>query len=202
MKLYYSPGACSLSPHIVAREAGVDLRLVRVDFKTHETEHGDDYYAINPHGYVPLLELADGTRLREGPVISQFLADQVPDRKLAPPAGTMGRVRLQEWLTYTGTELHKQFYWLFHPAPADTQQAQREKLAKGLVQLEQHLASSAYLLGTQFTAADAYAFTVLSWCSHVSIDLQPYSRLRAYLARVADRPKVQEALHAKGLLKH
>ena len=136
MKLYYSPGACSLSPHIVAREAGVDLQLVRVDLKTHETEHGDDYYAINPHGYVPLLELADGTRLREGPVISQFLADQVPDRKLVPPAGTMGRVRLQEWLTYIGTELHKQFYWLFHPAPAETQQAQREKIAKGLAQLE------------------------------------------------------------------
>ena len=113
-----------------------DLQLVRVDLKTHETEHGDDYYAINPHGYVPLLELADGTRLREGPVIAQFLADQVPDRKLAPPAGTMGRLRLQEWLTYIGTELHKQFYWLFHPAPAETQQAQREKLAKGLVQLE------------------------------------------------------------------
>jgi len=113
----------------------------------------------------------------------------------------MGRVRLQEWLTYIGTELHKQFYWLFHPAPAETQQAQREKLAKGLVQLEQHLASSAYLLGAQFTAADAYAFTVVSWCSHVSIDLQPYPRLRAYLARVADRPKVQEALHAEGLLK-
>jgi glutathione S-transferase len=166
-----------------------------------ETEHGDDYYAINPRGYVPQLELADGTLLREGPVIVQFLADQVPDRKLAPPAGTMGRLRLQEWLTYIGTELHKQFYWLFHPAPPRLNRRSGTELAKGLAQLEQHLASSAYLLGAQFTAADAYAFTVVSWCSHVSIDLQPYPRLRAYLARVADRPKVQEALHAEGLLK-
>ena len=165
-----------------------------------DPEHSDDYYASNPRGYVPLLQLADGMLLREGPVIAQFLADQVPDRKLAPPAGTMGRLSLQKWLTYIGTELHKQFYWLFHPAPAETQQAHREKIAKGLAQLEQHLASSAYLLGAKFTAADAYAFTVVIWCSHVSIDLQPYPRLRAYLARVADRSKVQEALHAEGLL--
>lgn len=201
MKLYYSPGACSLSPHVVAREAGLDLQLIKVDLATHKTEHGDDYYAINPHGYVPLLELADGTRLREGSVIVQFLADLAPDRKLAPAAG-MARLRLQEWLTYIGTELHKQFHWLFHPAPAETRQAQRQKIGKGLAQLEQHLASSAYLLGEQFTVADAYAFTVMSWCKHVSIDLQPYPRLRAYLARVADRPAVQEALRAEGLIEH
>ena len=173
-----------------------------MDLKTHKTEHGADYYDINPRGYVPLLELADGTLLREGPAIVQFLADQVPDRKLAPPAGTMERVRLQEWLTYIGTELHKQFYWLFHPAPAETEKAQREKIAKGLAQIEQHLASSAYLLGAQFTVADAYAFTIVNWCSFVNIDLQPYPRLRAYLARVADRPKVQEALRVEGLLKN
>lgn len=200
MKLYYSPGTCSLSPHIVAREAGLDLQLVRVDLATHKTEHGDDYYAINPRGYVPLLELADGTRLREGPVIVQFLADQVPDRKLVP-SDRMERLRLQEWLTYIGTELHKQFYWLFHPAPAEIQRAQRQKIGKRLAEIEQHLASSTYLLGAQFTVADAYAFAVISWCSHVSIDLQPYPRLRAYLARVADRPNVQEALRVEGLVK-
>jgi glutathione S-transferase len=148
-----------------------------------------------------LLELPDGTLLREGAVIVQFLADQVPDRKLAPSDG-MRRLRLQEWLTYIATELHKQFYWLFHPAPAETQQAQRRRIANGLAQLEIHVASSNYLLGAEFTVADAYAFTVLSWCSHVNIDLQPYSRLRAYLARVADRPKVQEALRAEGLVKN
>jgi glutathione S-transferase len=185
----------------VAREAGFDLQLIKVDLATHKTEHGDDYYAINPRGYVPLLELADGSLLREGPVIVQFLADQAPERKLAPADG-MARLRLQEWLTYIGTELHKQFYWLFHPAPAETQQAQRQKIGKALAQLEQHLASSTYLLGAQFTVADAYAFTVMSWCKHVGIDLQPYPRLRAYLARVADRPAVQEALRAEGLVKN
>ena len=132
----------------------------------------------------------------------QYLADQVPDRRLAPPAGTMARVQLQEWLNYIGTELHKQFYWLFHPAPAETQQAQRQKIATVLAQLEIHLSSSAYLLGAQFTVADAYAFTVVRWCNFVNIDLQPYPRLRAYLARVADRPKVQEALRAEGLLEN
>ncbi len=200
MKLYYSPGTCSLSPHIVAREAGFNPQLIKVDLATHKTEHGDDYHAVNPRGQVPLLELADGTRLREGPVIVQYLADQVPDRNLAP-AGGMARLRLQEWLAYISTELHKQFYWLFHPAPAETQQAQRHKIGKSLAQFEQHLASSTYLLGAQFTVADAYAFTVIGWCKHVGIDLQPYPKLCAYLTRVADRPKVQEALRAEGLLK-
>jgi glutathione S-transferase len=132
MKLYYSPGVCSLSPHIVAREADIQLDLVKVDLKTHKTVDGADYYGINPRGHVPALELDNGTLLREGAAIVQFLADRAPASRLAPPPGTFERVQLQEWLSYIGTELHKQFYWLFHPAPEETRQAQRAKIAKAL----------------------------------------------------------------------
>ena len=199
MKLYYSPGACSLSPHIVAREAGIALDLVKVDLQTHKTADGADYYRINPRGHVPALELEHGTLLREGVAIVQFLADRAPSARLAPPPGTFERVQLQEWLSYIGTELHKQFHWLFHPAPEETRQAQRAKLAKAFEQLDQRLAQNDYLLGKQFSVADAYAFTVVNWCSMVKIDLAPYPNVQRFMARVKDRPKVQEALKAEGL---
>lgn len=199
MKLYYSPGACSLSPHIVAREAGIPLDLVKVDLQTHKTADGADYYRINPRGHVPALELENGTLLREGAAIVQFLADRAPAARLAPPPGTFERVQLQEWLSYIATELHKQFYWLFHPAPEETRQAQRAKLAKAFEQLDQRLVRNSYLLGSQFSVADAYAFTVVNWCSMVKIDLAPYPNVQRFIARVQDRPKVQEALKAEGL---
>ncbi|MBI3897109.1 MAG: glutathione transferase GstA [Gammaproteobacteria bacterium] len=202
MKLYYTPGVCSLSPHIVAREAGIPLDLIKVDIKTHKTEAGEDYYAINPRGYVPVLELEDGTRMREGAVLVQFLADKAPTTGLLPPAGSVERLQVQEWLTYIGTELHKQFYWLFHSGPDDVQKAQRAKIAKGLAELDAHFATRQYLMGDRFTVADAYAFTIVSWCNWSDIDLTPYPHLGAFLARVAARPKVQEALRAEGLLKN
>ncbi len=202
MKLYYSPGACSLSPHIVAREAGVALDLAKVDLKTHKTEDGKDYYAINPRGYVPALQLDDGTLLREGPAIVQFLADKAPATGLAPAAGTMDRVHVQEWLTFIGTELHKSFAWLFHPnSPEETKKIAREKIATRFSELDKHLGARPYLMGDRFTVADAYAFTVVNWANFVKIDLAPYPNLSAYMKRVASRPKVQEALKAEGLLK-
>ena len=201
MKLYYSPGVCSLSPHIVAREAGISLDLVKVDLKTHKTADGGDYYRINPRGHVPALELDNGTLLREGSAIVQFLADRAPAARLAPAPGTFERVQLQEWLSYISTELHKQFYWLFHPAPEETRQAQRAKIAKALEQLDERLSQGDYLMGIRFSVADAYAFTVVNWCSMVKIDLAPYPRVQRFMARVSDRPKVQEALRAEGLVK-
>lgn len=202
MKLYYSPGACSLSPHIVAREAGLPIELVKVDLKAHRTEDGRDYYRINPRGYVPALELDDGTLLREGPAIVQYLADQVPDAGLAPPAGTLERVRLQEWLTYIGTEVHKMFGWLFNPkAPDDAKTIVREKIASRFADIDQHLAGNAYLMGARMSVADAYLFVTLNWARLFKIDLAPYPHLAAYHARVGQRPKVQEALRAEGLVK-
>ena len=202
MKLYYSPGACSLSPHIVSREAGIPVELVKVDLKAHKTADGKDYYAINPRGYVPALELDDGTLLREGPALVQFLADQAPATGLAPAAGTMERVHLQEWLTFIGTELHKTFSWLFNPnAPEEAKNIARDKIAARLADVDGHLASRPYLLGEHFTVADAYAFVVINWSGRMGIDLKPFPRVSAFLARVAARPKVREALIAEGLLK-
>lgn len=202
MKLYYSPGACSLSPHIVAREAAIPLTLAKVDTNTHVTEDGRDFYQINPRGYVPALELDDGTLVREGPAIVQYLADLAPQTQLAPASGSLERVRVQEWLTFIGTELHKQFYWLFHPAPDETRAAQREKVLKGLGELDRSLEKRRFLTGDRFTVADAYAFTVVNWCNFVDIDLKPYRNLHAFMARVSERPKVREALKAEGLLKN
>lgn len=202
MKLYYSPGACSLSPNIVAREAAIPLTLVKVDTDTHVTEDGRDFYKINPLGYVPVLELDDGALVREGPAIVQYLADLAPKSQLAPAPGSLERVRVQEWLTFIGTELHKQFYWLFHPAPDETRVAQREKVIKGLGELDRALEKRPFLTGERFTVADAYAFTVVNWCNFVDIDLKPFRSLHAFMARVAERPKVREALKAEGLSKN
>jgi glutathione S-transferase len=204
MKLYYAPGACSLSPHIVAREAGIPLELERVDIKAspHRTASGVDYAHINPKGYVPALELDDGSLLTEGVAIVQFLADQAPASGLAPPAGAIERYRLQEWLSFIGSELHKMFSpWLFHPEYGDqAQEVAREKIRQRFAYVDRHVAGSTFLLGERFTVADAYCFTIVNWSRLMRIDLAPYPNLKAYMERIAARPKVQEALRAEGLL--
>lgn len=200
MKLYYSPGACSLSPHIVLREAGLAFEPVLASTKTHALTDGTDYYGINPLGYVPMLELDDGTRLREGPAIVQYIADQVPTKNLAPANGTLPRYRLQEWLTFIGTELHKQFGPLFVAAmPEEAKQLFRDKLAKRFEWLEGQLEGKEYLTGEHFSVADAYLFTVGRWAQGMKVPTGPV--FQAYMARVQARPAVQEALRTEGLVK-
>lgn len=200
MKLYYSPGACSLSPHIVSREAGIPLELEQVDLREKKTKSGKDFSTINPKGYVPVLEIDAGQRLTEGPVIMQYLADQKPGSGLVPPAGTVDRYRVQEWLNFITAELHKTFGPLFRPTtPEEYKASSKENLGKRFDWLEQELAGKQYLMGDKFTVPDAYLFTVLSWTSHLGIDLGKWPNLKAYVARVGARPKVQEALKAEGL---
>ncbi|NVJ00065.1 glutathione transferase GstA [Myxococcus sp. AM009] len=202
MKLFYSPGACSLSPHIILREGGFSFTTEKVDIRAKKTAAGEDFVTINPKGYVPALQLDDGSLLTEGPAIVQFLADQVPDKKLAPANGTLERYRLQEMLNFISTEIHKGFSPLFNPAfPDEGKRLTRERLALRLGVLEAVVAKQPYLLGDQFTVADAYLFTTLNWVGHTKVDLEPFPALRAYHARVADRPAVQEALKAEGLAK-
>jgi glutathione S-transferase len=201
MKLYYSPGACSLSPHIVMREAGIPVQLVKVDGQTKKTEDGTDFRTINSKGYVPTLELPDGQRLTEGAVIVQYLADQVPARGLAPANGTIERYRLQEWLNFISTELHKQFSPLFDPACESTVRARQiEKIGGRFDWVSKQLGARDCLMGSTFTAADAYFYTVLVWTRQVGIDLVKWPVLTAYKARVEQRPQVREALQAEGLL--
>ncbi len=202
MKLYYSPGACSLSPHIVLRESGLPFTPVLASTKTHQLADGTDYYTINPKGYVPLLELDNGERLSEGPAIVQYIADQVPDKKLAPPAGTMARYRLMEWLNFTTSELHKSFSPLFNKDfPEDGKAIYRKKISDRLAWVDGQLAGKQYLMGDTFTVADAYLFTVAGWGQYVGVDIKPLANLSAYVARVAARPAVQEAMKVEGLLK-
>ena len=202
MKLYYSPGACSLSPHIVLREAGLPFTPVLASTKTHQLADGTDYYTINPKGYVPLLELNDGQRLSEGPAIVQYIADQVPAKKLAPPAGTMARYRLMEWLNFTTSELHKGFSPLFNKDfPEAGKEIHRKRVADRLAWVDSQLEGRQYLMGNDFSVADAYLFTVAGWGQYVGVDIKPLKNLWAYMARVAARPAVQEAMKAEGLLK-
>ena len=202
MKLYYSPGACSLSPHIVLREAGLPFNLVLASTKTHKLQDGTDYYTINPKGYVPLLELDSGERLSEGPVIVQYLADQVPDKRLVPPAGTMERYRVQEWLNFITSELHKSYGPLFNPAlPEDAKPFFRNRLRQRYEWVESQLEGRDYLMGADFSLPDAYLFTVTSWAPYVKVDLSGLPRVAAYMERMAARPAVQEAMKAEGLLK-
>jgi glutathione S-transferase len=202
LKLYYSPGACSLSPHIVLHEAGIPFQAVLASTRTHKLADGTDYYTLNPKGYVPLLELDNGERLSEGPAIVQYLADQVPATGLAPQAGTMARYRLQEWLNFITSELHKGFSPLFNPAmPEEAKALSRAKLQERFAYVDQQLEGKSYLMGETFTVADAYLFTVAGWGRHVGVDISGLSHLSAYMARVAARPAVQAALRAEGLLK-
>ena len=204
MKMYYATGTCSLSPHIVANEAGIPLDLERVDIRKspHVTETGSDYSAVNPNGYVPALVLYDGTLLTEGVAIVQYLADLRPDSGLAPASGTVERVRLQSWLNFIATELHKMFSpWLFHPEyGAQAQDVARAKIAERLAHVERHLATGGpFLLGAAFTAADAYLFTILGWSDFGKVELSGFPHLRDYIARVSARPAVWDAMRAEGM---
>lgn len=200
MKLYFSPGACSLSPHIALREAGFEPNLVKVDLRTKKTEAGDDYTAINPNGYVPTLVLDDGSVLTEGPAIVQYVADQVPGKRLAPANGTLARYRLQSVLNFISAELHKTFGVFFNPnATPDWKDAARQLLARRLAYVDSLLAKGPYALGDDFSVADCYLFTILNWSGHLQVDLSPWPRLGDYLKRIAARPAVQAALKAEGL---
>lgn len=202
MKLYYAPGACSLSPHIVARELGIPLELRKVNTKDKTMEGGGDYREVNPKGYVPALELGDGQVLTEGPAIVQYLADQKPEGGLAPKAGTLERYRLQEWLNFISSEIHKTFSPLFRPdTPEDYKATAKENLASRFEWIDRQLAGRAYLMGDAFSVADAYLFTVVSWSHPLKIDLSRYPNLLAFQKRVAARPKVREAMLAEGLIK-
>ncbi len=200
MKLFYSPGACSLSPHIVLRELGLPYKLERVDLKAHTTAGGADFYGINAKGSVPVLQLDDGRILTEGPAIVQYLADRKPDAKIAPPAGTFERSELQEWLNYISTEIHKLLGLLFNPKlPAEFKVVVLENASKRFDFLAKHLAGRKFLLGEAFSVADAYLYTMLRWTHLFKIDLGKWPVLQDYMARVAARPAVKEALNEEGL---
>ena len=202
MKLYYSAGACSLSPHIALYEAGLTFEAIPAPTKTHLLPDGTDFYTINPLGYVPVLELDDGRRLREGPAIIQYIADQVPGKNLAPANGSFERYKLQEWLTFIGTEIHKTFSPLFNPAAtAETKAGSLTQLKKRFTWVDGELAGKQFLMGDTFTVADGYLFTVTSWAKYVGLDLSELGNLQAYSARVAARPAVLAAMKAEGLIK-
>ena len=202
MKLYYAAGACSLSPHIVALEAGIAVELEKVDTKAKRTASGEDYWQINPKGYVPALQLDNGELLTEGTAIVQYLADLKPESGLAPANGTTARYRLQETLGYINSELHKTYTPLFKPETPDAVRDERKDyLRKRYALLDQHLAKHDWLIGEQFTAADAYLFTVTNWAQHVGLDLSDFPAILAFQQRVSSRPQVQSALKAEGLLK-
>lgn len=202
MKLYYSPGACSLSPHIALLEAGLPYELVKVDLRAKKLENGDDYWQINPKGQVPALALPGGALATEGAVIVQMVADQVPAKKLAPAAGSAERYKLLEWLNFVASELHKNFSPLFQPAFNDEVKGFfKDRLMGKFKYVDGQLAGRDYVMGADFTVADAYLFTMLCWADRMGFDLSALPNLTAYKARVAARPKVQEALQKEGLLK-
>lgn len=200
MKLYYFPGSCSLSPHIVLREADYEFEMEKVDPRTGKTESGADYRDLHEKAYVPMLELRNGERLTEGAVIVQYLADQRPESQLAPKAGTFDRVRLNEWLNYIATELHKSFGPFFYGLNEEALQHFRKKLERQFQYLAGSLQDTPYLTGGRFTIADAYLFTVLNWTRPLKMDLLPWPVLGAYLNRIGSRPKVLEAMKAEGLV--
>ena len=202
MKLYYSPGACSLSPHIALCEAGMKFELVKAALQTHTLADGSDYYLITPKGQVPLLELDDGARLSEGPVILQYIADHAPASGLAPAAGTMERYRVMEWLNFITSELHKGFSPLFNgKMPQEAKEIFVARLKDKYAFVEARLEGKDYLMGTQFSVADAYLFTVTNWAAGVGLDLTGFKNLAAFSARMKARPAVQEAMKSEGLLK-
>jgi glutathione S-transferase len=202
MKLYYAPGACSLSPHIALLEAGLPHDLVKVDLRAKKLDSGDDYFNVNPKGQVPAVVLDNGDLVTEGPVIVQMIADQAADRKLAPPRDSAERYKFLEWLNFITTELHKNFSPLFQPAFSDEVKAFfRDRLVAKFRYIDSRLAGQDYLMGKQFTVADGYLFVMLSWADRLKLDLSGLPNLMAYKARVAARPKVQEALSREGLTK-
>jgi glutathione S-transferase len=200
MKLYFAPGACSLSPHIVLREAGLNVELIQVDLREKKTKDGGDYLKINPKGQVPVLQTDDGDTLTEGPVIVQYVADTVPGSKLAPPSGSKERYKVQEWLNFIGSELHKTFGPIFRPTTPDAyKDLSKQAIANRFKFLNEHLANKQYLMGDTFTVPDAYLYVMTRWAPRVGIDLAQFPNLKAYSERVAARPKVQEAIKAEGL---
>lgn len=202
MKLYFSPGACSLSPHIVAREAGLDVQLEKVDTKSHTFNAGSDYYKVNPKGYVPALEISPGEVLTEGPAIVQYLGDQKPASGLVPAAGSLERYHLQEMLGYINSEIHKTYSPLFNSAtPPEAAEERKAYLRKRYKFLDEALAGKQYLFGDKFSAADAYLFTVTNWAHHVKLDLSEFANLTAFQKRVAERPAVKQAMREEGLIK-
>jgi len=202
MKLYYYPGACSLAPHIVAREAGIALTLEKVDLANRTTETGANYLAVNPKGYVPALGLQDGSVLTEASAIIQYLADNQANAALVPAHGTMERYRLLEWLGFISTEIHKGFGPLWNPTTPDAvKAATKERLATRFALLDETLGKQPFLTGDKFTIADAYLFTVVNWTNFHGIDISSFPNLQAFQARVASRPSVQQALEAEGLTK-
>lgn len=200
MKLYYTPGACSLAVHIALRETGADFELVRVDLATQRLEDGTSFAGINPRGYVPVLELADGTRHTEASALLQHVADGAPQAGLLPATG-MARLETLRWLNFVATELHPRFGWLWRPDTAEaTRKACMEKVARRLAEMDEVLRGSDHLAAGRFTIADIYAFVVAGWAPRVGMGLADYPRLGACLARTAARPAVQAALRAEGLL--
>jgi len=202
MKLYFSPGACSLATHIVLKESGLSFEAVAAPTKTHKLADGTDYYSVNPLGYVPYLVLDDGRALHEVAAVVQYVADQVPDKQLAPPNGNWERYKLQEWLNTIGTELHRGFSPLFTPGmPAEAKEIAKARLLSRLSWVDGELAGKSFLMGDTFTVADAYLFVVAGWGKHVGVDISGLGNLSAFVARVAARPAVQEAMRAEGLVK-
>ena len=202
MKLYFSPGACSLSPHIALREADAEFELEQVDLRSKQTKSGGDFRQVNPKGMVPVLLLDSGDTLTEGPAIVQYIADQNPASGIAPPPGSIARYHLMEWLNFITSELHKTFTPLFKPTtPEEYKKMARDNLAERYAFLDEKLAGKQYLMGDRFTIADGYAFTVTNWARIQKIDLAPWPNVVAYMGRVRARPKVQEALKAEGLIK-
>lgn len=202
MKLYFATGTCALSPHIALLEAGLQFEAERVDLRAKTTAGGGDYLAVNPKGYVPALQLDDGTVLTEGPAIVQYIADQVPAKNLMAPAGTMERYKQIEWLTFINSEIHKTFSTLFNPAtPEATRENQRQLLARRFDFVEKTLADRTFLTGSTYTVADGYLFTVLNWAAPCKIDMTPWPNLLAFQSRVAARPCARAAMIAEGLIK-
>ncbi len=202
MKLYYSPGACSLSPHIALIEAGLPFTLEKVDTKAKTTETGADFNAVNPRGYVPALRLDDGVVLTEGAAIVQYIADLKPDAELAPRPATLARARLQEELNFLASELHKGFIPLFNKTTSDEEKAPAKALvARRFDDVEAKLADGrSYVLGERFSVADGYLFTIANWAAHVDFPLDRWPKVQAFMARLAERPSVQEAMRAEGLI--
>lgn len=202
MKLFYAPGTCALSPHIVAREAGIDLEVVKVDNKTKTVTAEGDYWKINPKGYVPALQLDNGEILTEGPAIVQYLGDLKPESGMVPPNGTFERYRMQEMLGYINSEIHKSYSPLFRPGVSPEVQAERAQyLQKRYALLDKQLAGKDYLFGSRFSAADAYLFTVTRWARAVKVDLSQFANIQAFQERVAARPAVHAAMKEEGLAK-
>jgi glutathione S-transferase len=202
MKLFFAPGACSLATHITLREAGLPFTMEKVDTKTNRTETGADYYAINPKGYVPAMQLDDGSLFTEGVALMQYLADRNPGSGLAPKLGTMERYRLMEWMTWISSEVHKGFGPLWNPkSTEEVKEAAKAALAKRLAFADAALAGRNFLMGGSFTIADAYLFTIVNWTNFVGIDISALANLKAFMGRVAARPQVQAALQAEGLVK-